>query len=213
MKHSITKLTAGCVALALTFPQPVLAQSDIDFGNDDSEWANDGECDDPRFQGAGMTATPLLDEDIKRDATDCRTAYEAGNLTLRSAGGTTDTSGVDFGNDNSQWANDGECDDPRFHGPGMTRTTLLDDDIMRDATDCRTAYEAGQLTLKTSTPRQPSSSIDFGNNSSEWANDGECDDSRFAGPGMTSTPLLDEDIRGDANDCRAAYEAGQLSLR
>ena len=30
-----------------------------------------------------MTATPLLEGDIGHDATDCRTAYEAGNLTLR----------------------------------------------------------------------------------------------------------------------------------
>ena len=55
----------------------------IDFGDDNGDWANDNECDDSRFEGAGMTATPLLEEDIGHDATDCRTAYEAGNLTLR----------------------------------------------------------------------------------------------------------------------------------
>ena len=27
--------------------------ADIDFGDDSSEWANDGECDDPRFEGTG----------------------------------------------------------------------------------------------------------------------------------------------------------------
>jgi len=54
----------------------------VDFGNDDGAWANDGECDDPRFKGPGMTTTPLLDDDIKADATDCRTAYENGDLTL-----------------------------------------------------------------------------------------------------------------------------------
>lgn len=55
---------------------------------------------------------------------------------------------IDFGDDAGTWANDGECDDPRFEGPGMTTTTLLDSDIKHDATDCRTAYEAGQLTLR-----------------------------------------------------------------
>lgn len=55
----------------------------IDFGDDNGEWANDNECDDSRFEGPGMTSTPLLEEDIGHDATDCRTAYEAGRLTLR----------------------------------------------------------------------------------------------------------------------------------
>ena len=47
-----------------------------------SDWSNDGECDDMRFAGPGMTATPLLQADIMRDATDCRQAYDAGRLTL-----------------------------------------------------------------------------------------------------------------------------------
>ena len=55
--------------------------------------------------------------------------------------------------------------------------------------------------------------VDFGNDSSQWANDGECDDPRFTGPGMTSTPLLDEDTRPDASDCRRAFQAGQIRLR
>jgi len=56
--------------------------SDIDFGDDSSVWANDGECDDPRFQGPG-THSILLEEDRGADATDCRTLYEAGQITLR----------------------------------------------------------------------------------------------------------------------------------
>lgn len=55
----------------------------INFGHDSGEWANDFECDDPRFKGPGMTTTPLLAEDTKRDATDCAAAYRAGQLTLR----------------------------------------------------------------------------------------------------------------------------------
>ena len=58
-----------------------------------------------------------------------------------------DIASVDFGDDSSEWANDGECDDPRFAGPGMTSTMLLDDDIGHDASDCRSAYEAGELQL------------------------------------------------------------------
>ena len=76
-------------AAALAAPAVVAAdgaptgQLAIDFGDDNGDWANDNECDDSRFEGAGMTATPLLEEDIGHDATDCRTAYEAGKLTLR----------------------------------------------------------------------------------------------------------------------------------
>ncbi|MEM7779792.1 MAG: hypothetical protein AAF697_05285 [Pseudomonadota bacterium] len=57
------------------------------------------------------------------------------------------TGSINFGDDGGDWANDGECDDPRFRGPGMTTTPLLDEDIMADATDCRSAYNRGELTL------------------------------------------------------------------
>ncbi len=128
----------ACVACG-----PASAQS-INFGDDSSQWANDGECDDGRFTGPGLTSTPLLEEDVLADATDCRTAYNAGRLTL--AGVAADGT-IDFGNDSGEWSNDGECDDMRFAGPGMTTTPLLQDDIMRDATDCRDAYSAGRLKL------------------------------------------------------------------
>ena len=49
------------------------------------------------------------------------------------------------------------------------------------------------------------SPFDFGDDSSEYSNDNECDDMRFTGPGMTETPLLLEDIGADASDCRAAF--------
>jgi len=119
----------------------------VDFGDDSSEWADDGECDDPRFAGDGMTATPLLDADILHDATDCEQAYSAGRVTLKSRQ-TASAPGINFGDDDSDFANDGECDDPRFDGPGMTTTTLLATDILHDATDCRQAFDAGRLTVK-----------------------------------------------------------------
>ncbi len=122
---------------------PAFAQS-ISFGDDSGDWAQDGECDDPRFEGPGMTLTPLLSEDIMRDASDCRTAFERGRLTLR---GVDPDGRIDFGDDTGNWANDGDCDDMRFAGPGMTLTPLLFDDIMHDASDCRNAYKAGRLRL------------------------------------------------------------------
>ena len=233
------------LALAF-FSGPALA---IDFGDDASRWANDGECDDPRFSGPGMTKTLRLDADILHDATDCRQAHEAGRVALAepsatdeaatppSAGAQTDpqdSAAVDFGDDSSKWANDGECDDPRFAGAGMTTTNLLESDTRQDATDCRKKFEAGEITLKEGggVVGEPDSAgatddttdqsapladnarqIDFGDDASRWANDGECDDPRFAGEGMTGTRLLEEDSGHDASDCRAAVDAGKLHLK
>jgi hypothetical protein len=53
-----------------------------------------------------------------------------------------------FGDDSSMWANDGECDDPRFVGQGMA-SVLLDEDRMHDATDCRALFESGRIALVT----------------------------------------------------------------
>ena len=51
----------------------------IDFGDDLSTWANDGECDDDRFEGEGM-ANSIVDSDLYHDATDCSTLYAAGEV-------------------------------------------------------------------------------------------------------------------------------------
>jgi hypothetical protein len=128
-----------------------------DFGDDSSQFSKDGECDDMRFAGAGMTSTPLLDQDIKHDASDCRSAFEQNRLTFKGDNVTaatlaSDTSAqvnrIQWGDDNGSFANDGECDDKRFQGAGMTSTPLLDQDVQHDATDCRTAFEQGRLALR-----------------------------------------------------------------
>ena len=129
-----------------------------DFGDDNGKYSKDGECDDMRFAGAGMTSTPLLDEDIKHDATDCRSAFNDGRLTFKgdNVSEATLASSVDaeqlnriqWGDDNGQFSNDGECDDKRFEGAGMTSTPLLDSDIKHDASDCRSAFQQGRLALR-----------------------------------------------------------------
>ncbi|WP_375599035.1 hypothetical protein [Devosia sp. Naph2] len=212
-----SKKTMGASGLVLVLlaglSAPALAQSaeDIDFGDDSSEWANDGECDDPRFTGTGMAAE-LVDTDLARDATDCRTLLEAGSITLAEpdTGDSADISAIDFGDDTSDWARDGECDDPRFVGSAMA-VELEDVDIGRDATDCRTAYEAGSITLVGDGDPAMMADIDFGDDTSEWANDLECDDPRFAGAGMASE-LDDINTGRDATDCRTAYEDGTITL-
>ena len=130
-----------------------------------------------------------------------------------------------FGDDTGRFARDGECDDMRFDGPGMTDTLLIDSDIFHDATDCRAAFNQNRVRylgghrngtpVASTTPssRRDSSRIQWGDDNGKYAKDGECDDKRFSGAGMTSTPLLDSDIRHDATDCRSAYEQGRLELR
>lgn len=140
MTRHMKKFSVGLAVMALTVPQAAFSQG-IDFGDDRGAFARDGECDDLRFEGRGMTSTPLLQSDVRHDATDCRTAYNQGRITLRS-------SNIIWGDDRGAFANDGECDDMRFSGPGMTSTTLLESDIKHDATDCRRAYEAGRLQLR-----------------------------------------------------------------
>jgi len=197
---------AGTVTLAEDAGGTDAASADVDFGDDSSQWANDGECDDPRFAGTGMAAE-LLPEDEGKDATDCRALYEDGSITLKGEA-TTDAADVDFGDDSSEWANDGECDDPRFTGTGMA-AELLPEDEGKDATDCRTLYEDGSITLKGEAASVDD--IDFGDDESPWANDGECDDPRFTGPG-SAAELLDSDEGHDATDCREAFEAGTVAL-
>ncbi len=209
VKHGLGILAA----LLLLNAAGAVAQSRVDFGDDSSVWARDGECDDPRFEGQGMAAT-LIDEDLMRDATDCRILFERGLIRLRGTsyrGGSGSSGNVDFGNNTSDWANDGECDDPRFEGRGMA-SVLLDEDLGRDANDCRALFQSGMIRLRGSGGGSGSSgNVDFGNNTSDWANDGECDDPRFEGRGMASV-LLDEDLGRDANDCRSLFNAGMIRL-
>jgi hypothetical protein len=113
-----------------------------DFGDNKSQWAHDGECDDPRFEGEGAAET-LLAEDRGHDAADCRMLFNAGRVVLRGDAGRE----IDYGDDRSEWARDGECDDPRFEGDGMAET-LLDVDAYHDAADCRTLVEAGRIALR-----------------------------------------------------------------
>jgi hypothetical protein len=141
-----------------TAAAPAPGVQTIEFGDDTSKYSRDGECDDMRFGGEGMTDTPLLNSDIRHDASDCRSAFNQGRLTYKGedvSATPTSTgyaeSGVNhiiWGDDSSKYSRDGECDDKRFSGAGMTDTPLLDSDIKHDATDCRSAYNQGRLQLK-----------------------------------------------------------------
>jgi hypothetical protein len=82
---------------------------------------------------------------------------------------------IDFGDDSGEYASDGECDDPRFTGPG-TPTSLSVEHTLRDATDCRRLFGIGAIRLvrqKGEASVAECAAINFGDNSSRWANDGE----------------------------------------
>lgn len=209
----LTRLSLILAASALpvaTMPTAVLAQPQtLDFGDDAGDYTNDGECDDMRFSGPGMTDTPLLEEDIGHDASDCRNAFFRGELSYNS--GYRAVGQIEWGGDSGDYANDGECDDMRFTGEAMTDTPLLTEDLGNDATDCRSAFMRGKLQVNPLFVK--TGGIDFGDDKGDFAKDGECDDLRFSGIGMTDTPLLGDDVGHDASDCRKAFDEGRLQWR
>lgn len=157
---------------------------DIDFGDDASRWALDGQCDDMRFEGPGMTTTMLLDGDVMHDASDCAAAYAEGRLTLVGDGGSvaggdavaTFEPGAVFGGGTKDGA-----ERVRPGGGGVVVAGVMFD------------------------------GIDFGDDGGQWPVDGECDDRRFTGEGMAGS-LNWEGVGRDASDCLAGYQAGALGL-
>ena len=109
------------------------------------------------------------------------------------------TSSIEWGDDSGSYANDNACDDARFHEDG-DEWSYQRNHVLRDATDCRTLYEAGDITLY----------LDFGDNSGRYANDKTCDDNRFSGSGR-SILQTDSHVRRDSADCIAAYRAGTIT--
>jgi len=85
--------SAAALAICLAGMTSTL-QAQPDFGDNTSRWANDDECDDPRFEGEGAADT-LLEADNGHDANDCRKLFAAGKITLRAP----TPGGIDFGGD------------------------------------------------------------------------------------------------------------------
>lgn len=71
-------------ALRIEARQSTVLQAAIDFGLNSSQWAFDGECDDPRFGGPGMAVGPVT-EDFWADATDCAAAFGGGVVAFNAA--------------------------------------------------------------------------------------------------------------------------------
>ena len=118
-------------------------------GSDASQWANDGECDDRRFVGQGV-ATTLDWANVGRDASDCRALHEAEQIRVRNwteAQAATQCAAISFGDDVSQFANNGVCDDPCFDGRGMDRVIAISESG-HDAADCLQLCAFGAIALR-----------------------------------------------------------------
>lgn len=109
------------------------------------------------------------------------------------------TSEIEWGDDTGDYANDQACDDARFHEDGDS-WTYQREHVLHDATDCRSLYDEGSITLY----------LDFGNNSGEYADDNTCDDNRFTGPGR-SILTTDSHVKRDSADCIVAYQQDRLN--
>ncbi|MEM9570707.1 MAG: hypothetical protein AAF996_04520 [Pseudomonadota bacterium] len=107
--------------------------SEIDFGDDTGDYANDSACDDARFISDGDDWSYQRSH-VLRDGTDCRALYESGEISLL----------LDFGDNSGEYANDDTCDDSRFTGEGRS-ILLTDSHVKRDAVDCIVAYRAGTI--------------------------------------------------------------------
>jgi S1-C subfamily serine protease len=96
------------------------------------------------------------------DAADCEAAFRMGSVWLQSGGVPSkmpmvpqpvapQTGFIDFGVNTSRWAYDGECDDPRFAGPGAA-DVLMPEDYMADSADCEAAFRMGSVWLQEEVP-------------------------------------------------------------
>ena len=121
------------------------------------------------------------------------------NHTDTQASDTGPTPDIEYGDDSGSYANDGACDDARFKSDGDD-WSYQRSHVLRDATDCKAAFESGEITLL----------LDFGDNSGEYADDDTCDDNRFTGEGR-SILITDSHVKRDAADCIAAYREGTIN--
>jgi len=110
-------------ATALALPHMALAQANT------CRWANDNECDEPRYAGTGACENGT-------DANDCRAEASAWQRLMAAV---PNTVRAQLGDDTCRWANDLECDDPNFGGTGACAAGT-------DASDCRAMAIGGDNT-------------------------------------------------------------------
>ncbi len=147
-------ISALCVSVLTLAPLHSVSADDhmsLELGDDTGEFAKDGECDDIRFTGKGMSEV-LLTDSIGKDASDCGEALKAETVSVDPMHAVpSDASPINFGDDTSQFARDGQCDDIRFAGSNAAEMVFIAEDVGRDASDCEAAFEAGSVKWQGST--------------------------------------------------------------
>ena len=129
----------------------------LDLGTNTCRWNNDGECDDIGFARSGACGPGT-------DATDCLQMFQtAAAVSLMTAS-----------KNSCVFANDNECDEIQYSGQGLCEDGT-------DTNDCNANFvETDTLTPP---PHQPLIIDPTGgaHDTCEYANDGECNEARYAG--------------------------------
>ncbi len=147
-------IAALCASVLTLAPLQSVSADDhmsLELGNDTGEFAKDGECDDIRFTGKGMSVI-LLTDSIGKDASDCGAALKAERVSVDPMHAKpSDASPINFGDDTSRFAKDGQCDDIRFAGSDAAEMVFIAEDVGHDASDCKAAFETGAVKWQGST--------------------------------------------------------------
>lgn len=199
-----------------------LGQSTInELGDNSCRWSNDGECDDVNLGGTGAcdVGTDASDCLIEIDSTaaapsstagdTCEYANDAECDEARYGGGGYCDAGTDatdcrllaagIDDDSCDWANDGACDEVRYGGGGQ----CVDGS---DATDCDMFGNSPEALARLLALVPDTLRASLGDDTCQYANDGECDDANFGG-------TIFCDAGTDATDCRAMALGGEDSCR
>lgn len=191
-------------------------------GNNSCVFANDGECDETQYGGGGFcdagTDTNDCSANIGGDQVTgltpsagdtCEYANDSECDEARYGGGGFCDAGTDesdcrqlalgLDDDSCEWANDGECDEMRYGGGGA----CVDGS---DATDCDMFGTSPEALERLLALVPASMRAQLGDDSCQYAVDGECDDVTFGGTVYC-------DVGTDASDCRALALGGEDSCR
>jgi protease YdgD len=124
-------LTAALLAVVALIPSPAQAQ------DNSCRWANDNECDEPRYFGTGACPNGTDTNDCRAEASAMARLMAAVPAELRTR----------LGNDRCRWAFDLECDDAEFGGTGACSQGT-------DATDCRALAIGGDDSCRWANDRE-----------------------------------------------------------
>ena len=197
----------AATCMILSGPSYAGSDAGVDFGTNQGERAFDGFCNDPRFLAQDGSHEPDRWH-MFQDAADCQSAYREGHVRMRTSLEATSEQAMidDPGVDRGVWALDSVCNDPRFL-PDPRYLAAVEPKVEaegQDATDCLRGF-----LVRHAWPTWEDTGIAFGDDSSDWVFDGECDDPRFTGVAMANSPSA-ADILRDATDCRRAHEAKSI---